>query len=266
MKVEINLAASDVVSESAKLPNHIVRRVKGKAPQVFFRKSEKEGLTAAFKAGRTAYKAAEKLHKANKKLDTNVAAQKTKPSDVRKAKIASLRAEIKTLRKSVTDSISTARKHLRKFGTTVSLPFTKEDLLNERKFNNTPPMQSELKVKGVRGDVKPALIADDKWAETVGKKAAAKPAAKTAAKVAPVKKGQKPVVKLPTKLDKKPAKKKKAQTIDEIEDEMAREAYIRAGKKIPKRLQEGAAKPKGKLVPAFAPKQKVAAKKTAKKK
>lgn len=262
MKVEINMAASDVVSESAKLPNHIVRRVKGKAAQVYFRKSDKEGLSAAFKAGRTAYKAAEKLHKANKKLDTNVAAQKAKPSDVRKAKIASLRVEIKTLRKSVSDSISTARKHLRKFGTTVSLPFSKEDLLNERKFNNTPPMQAELKVKGVRGDVKPALIADDKWAETVGKKAAAKPAAKTAAKVAPVKKGQK----LPTKLDKKPAKKKKAQTIDEIEDEMAREAYIRAGKKIPKRLQEGAAKPKGKLVPAFAPKQKVAAKKTAKKK
>lgn len=262
MKVQIDLAASDVVSESAKLPNHIVRRVKGKAAQVYFRKSDKEGLSAAFKAGRTAYKAAEKLHKANKKLDTNVAAQKAKPSDVRKAKITSLRAEIKTLRKSVTDSISTARKHLRKFGTTVSLPFSKEDLLNERKFNNTPPMQSELKVKGVRGDVKPALIADDKWAETVGKKAAAKPAAKTDA----VKKGQKPVVKLPTKLDKKPAKKKKAQTIDEIEDEMAREAYIRAGKKIPKRLQEGAKKPKGKLVPAFAPKQKVATKKTAKKK
>lgn len=210
MKLTLDLGV-EVSSESAKLPNHIVRRAKGQPSRVCFRKSAKPDLSAAFKAGKAAYGAAKKVHSGEATLAKLTVAQKAKPSDARKQKIATVRAAIKTNRAAIKTNMSAARKHLRKFGTTVSLPFTAEQLSDAKKFAKVAALKSELNVTGIKGTVAPTLIADDKWADAVNAKAG-KATAKKSAEDKPVRATKKTITKNYDQVEKNMRKRKGAIT------------------------------------------------------
>ncbi|AXG67554.1 hypothetical protein JA33_180 [Dickeya phage vB_DsoM_JA33] len=122
---------------------------KGANTKIMFLPKVRPDIAAAFKLAKTAYKEASKYHKTKANLEKLREAQKAKPSDARKTRIATMQPEVRRCKTAATQAMSAASKALRKvFGIKATFGFSAPDLFDAKKFAKIS-VGSTLKVKGV---------------------------------------------------------------------------------------------------------------------
>lgn len=122
---------------------------KGANTKIMFLSKLRPDIAAAFKLAKTAYKEASKYHKTKANLEKLREAQKAKPSDARKTRIATMQPEVRRCKTAATQAMSAASKALRKvFGIKATFGFSAPDLFDAKKFAKIS-VGSTLKVKGV---------------------------------------------------------------------------------------------------------------------
>ncbi|AXG66908.1 hypothetical protein HOU08_gp182 [Dickeya phage vB_DsoM_JA29] len=147
MKVTLDLSA-EIQSTSAAAPLWQVIG-KGANAKIMFLPKVRPDIAAAFKLAKTAYKEASKYHKTKANLEKLREAQKAKPSDARKTRIATMQPEVRRCKTAATQAMSAASKALRKvFGIKATFGFSAPDLFDAKKFAKIS-VGSTLKVKGV---------------------------------------------------------------------------------------------------------------------
>lgn len=147
MKVTLDLSA-EIQSTSAAAPSWQVVG-KGANTKIMFLSKVRPDIAAAFKLAKTAYKEAGKYHKTKANLEKLREAQKAKPSDARKTRIATMQPEVRRSKTAATQAMSAASKALRKvFGIKATFGFSAPDLFDAKKFAKIS-VGSTLKVKGV---------------------------------------------------------------------------------------------------------------------